>query len=121
MSGATVLPPRSGTVDERILGAGTGLRFALLLVLFLTSSATVTSKIIESLADPRSIRVGCALAAGGNPESDYLGIALVTMRAGDAYRACLSRYVPSASAWVPLAVLAALPTGASALYWTLPR
>ncbi|MET7797419.1 M48 family metalloprotease [Streptomyces decoyicus] len=121
MSGDTVLPPRSGNVDERILGAGTGLRFALLLVLFLTSSATVASKIIESLADPRNIRVGCALAAGGNPESDYLGIALATMRAGDAYRACLSRYVPSASAWVPLAVLAVLLTGAGALYWTLPR
>ncbi|MFC9228664.1 M48 family metalloprotease [Streptomyces decoyicus] len=121
MSGATVLPPRSGDVGERILGAGTGLRFALLLVLFLTSSATVASKIIESLADPRNIRVGCALAAGGNPESDYLGIALATMRAGDAYRACLSRYVPAASAWVPLAVLAVLLAVAGALYWTLPR
>ncbi|UZJ32826.1 M48 family metalloprotease [Streptomyces endophytica] len=108
-------------VDERVLGAGTGLRFVLLMVLFLTSSATVTNKIVESVADPRNIRVGCALAAGANPDSDYLGIALTTVRAGDAYQRCLDRFVPSAAGWVPVVVLGALLVAAAGLYWMLPR
>ncbi|MGW9041079.1 M48 family metalloprotease [Streptomyces lydicus] len=120
MSRTTAAPPRP-PVDERVLGAGTGLRFALLLVLFLTSSATVVTGIVQALADPRNIRVGCALAAGADPESDYLGIGLAAVRAGDAYPACLSRYVPSAASWVPLAVLAALLLAAATVYWLLPR
>ncbi|MFI0712255.1 M48 family metalloprotease [Streptomyces inhibens] len=121
MSDTTVSPARPGNVDERILGVGTGLRFVLLIALFLSSSARVVTQIVESLADPRNIRVGCALAAGANPDSDYLGIALETMRAGDAYPACLRRFVPSAATWVPFAALAALVIVAGALYWVLPR
>ncbi|WP_030411838.1 M48 family metalloprotease [Streptomyces sp. NRRL S-1448] len=108
-------------MDERVLGAGTGLRFVLLMVLFVTSSATVTDKIVESVADPRNIRVGCALAAGADPDSDYLGIALTTVRAGDAYQNCLDRFVPSAAGWVPVVVLGALLAAAGGLYWMLPR
>ncbi|MEU5015014.1 M48 family metalloprotease [Streptomyces sp. NPDC021749] len=108
-------------MDERILGAGTGLRFVLLMVLFLTSSATVTVKIVESVADPRNIRVGCALAGGANPDSDYLGIALTTLRAGEAYRNCLDRFVPSAAGWIPVVVLGSLLVAAGGLYWVLPR
>ncbi|NJC70621.1 M48 family metalloprotease [Planosporangium thailandense] len=121
MSGPTAGPVRAGgNVDERVLGAGTGLRFVLLLVLFLTSSATVASMIADSVVDPHHYGVGCALAAGLNPDDDYLGITLSTVRAGDAYRACLDRFVPSASMWTPLVVLGALVVAAVALYWLLP-
>ncbi|MFD8542882.1 M48 family metalloprotease [Streptomyces sp. NPDC059649] len=91
------------------------------MVLFLTSSVTVTVKIVESLADPRNIRVGCALAAGADPDSDYLGIALTTVRAGEAYQNCLDRFVPSAAGWIPVVVLCALLVAAGGLYWMLPR
>ncbi|MGV9245422.1 M48 family metalloprotease [Streptomyces sp. NPDC003710] len=120
MSEATETRLRYGRVDERVLGSGTGLRFTLLLVLFLTSSATTASTIIGSLVDPHNIGVGCALAAGADPDSDYLSIAMATMRSNGAYQACVSRYVPTASAWAPLAVVAALVMAAGALYWVLP-
>ncbi len=118
---ASAGPAAGPGVDERVLGAGTGLRFVLLMVLFVTSSATVTDKVVESIADPRNIRVGCALAAGADPDSDYLGIALTTVRAGDAYQTCLDRFVPSAAGWVPVVVLGVLLAAAGGLYWMLPR
>ncbi|MFD4505996.1 M48 family metalloprotease [Streptomyces sp. NPDC058457] len=110
----------SGRVDERLLGAGTGPRFILLIVLFLTSSATVASAISQSLTDPRNMSVGCALAAGADPHGDYLGVGLATVRADKAFRACLDRFVPHASPWLVPSAVTVLVLVAVALYWTLP-
>lgn len=46
---------RFGRIDERLLWPGTGPRFILLMVLFVTSSATVASTITHSLTDPHNM------------------------------------------------------------------
>lgn len=120
MSADAALLSPSGRVDERLLGAGTGPRFILLIVLFLTSSATVASAISHSLTDPRNMSVGCALAAGADPRGDYLGVGVATVRADKAFRACLDRFVPHASPWLVPSAVTALVLVAVALYWTLP-
>ncbi|MER7836625.1 M48 family metalloprotease [Streptomyces sp. NPDC096040] len=107
-------------MDERLLGAGTGPRFILLIVLFLTSSATVASAIGQSLTDPRNMSVGCALAAGADPQGDFLGVGLATVRSDKAFRACLDRFAPHASPWLVPSAVAVLVLVAVALYWTLP-
>ncbi|MEU6578662.1 M48 family metalloprotease [Streptomyces sp. NPDC046805] len=120
MSAASAPLPRPGRPDEHVLGPGTGSRFALLVVLFLTSSATVASTITHSLTDPHNIAAGCALAAGADPGSDFLSLGLVSLRSNTAYQACLDRFAPHASPWWPPLAVAVLVLAAGALYWSLP-
>ncbi|MFE2698411.1 M48 family metalloprotease [Streptomyces mirabilis] len=109
-------------LDERVLGAGTGLRFALLVVLFLTSSARMASTIIDEWADPHHYAVGCALAAGADPDTDLQSLALATIRSGDAYETCVRRLDPGGPLWwSPLCVVGGLLLVAGVLYWLLPR
>ncbi|MEU7299568.1 M48 family metalloprotease [Streptomyces sp. NPDC007206] len=111
---------RAGRVDERLLWPGTGPRFVLLMVLFVTSSATVASAISHSLTDPHNMYVGCALAAGADPQGDYLGVGVATVRADRPFQACLDRFVPHASPWLVPSAVVLLVVAAGVLYWTLP-
>ncbi|MGW2462398.1 M48 family metalloprotease [Streptomyces sp. NPDC001761] len=117
----TASSPVPGRMDARLLGAGTGPRFLLLILLFVTSSATVVSAVFHSLTDPRNIAAGCALASGSDPRADFLGASLATLRSDKAFRACVDRFVPHASAWPVPAAVVALVLAAGALYWMLPR
>ncbi|WP_330342261.1 M48 family metalloprotease [Streptomyces sp. NBC_00557] len=111
---------RFGRIDERLLWPGTGPRFILLMVLFVTSSATVASTITHSLTDPHNMSGGCALAAGADPQGDFLSVGVATIRADSAFRACLDRFVPHASGWLVPSAVALLVVTAGVLYWTLP-
>ncbi|MEW2514757.1 M48 family metalloprotease [Streptomyces sp. NPDC046870] len=117
----TASSPVPGRMDERLLGAGTGPRFLLLISLFVTSSASMTSAVFHSLVDPRNMASGCALASGLDPRADFLGASLATLRSDEAFRACVDRFVPHASPWPVPAAVVALVLAACVLYWTLPR
>ncbi|MDH6130781.1 hypothetical protein P3T37_000148 [Kitasatospora sp. MAA4] len=60
---------QSTRVDERVLIAGAALRFALLVVLFASTSVTVMSDSLSALRHyPDSKAIGCTLAAGMNSD-----------------------------------------------------
>jgi Zn-dependent protease with chaperone function len=103
---ATV-PPRA-RVDERAIGAGTTVRFALLIVMLVVASG---SMIVDAITGFRSNSNGCLLAAGGVPDmSDALGGRIVAFQ-WEAFNACMARHAPSPPWWVaavwPVAVLLA--------------
>ncbi|WP_194927811.1 M48 family metalloprotease [Catenulispora pinisilvae] len=122
MSAATgsAAADRPVVTDERILAAGTTLRFVLLLFLFVAETYSITGDVATHLADgSRNDAVGCLLAAGGNPD---LGSMLGTVPAmGDyaAYEACLHRYVPDTS-WAQFVVTGTMIIAAAVLYRLLP-
>ncbi|MFF7725357.1 M48 family metallopeptidase [Streptomyces sp. NPDC008001] len=90
-------PPR---VDERALGAGTTVRFVLLLVLLLVSSGSM----MQFAADRLSVKPGyaCLLAAGGDPNEGGDHATAVRAAHHDAYQACVDRYEPAAPWWLNL-------------------
>jgi Zn-dependent protease with chaperone function len=119
-SGAEGPVTQSAPIDERVLQAGTTLRFILLVLLFITASAAMTSNLVALVADPGNNQSGCLLADGVNPAGGFWQ-ALVSVSNGNntALNACLAQYVPDA-AWVPGAVTAGLIAAAYCLYRLLP-
>ncbi|MGF1428245.1 sensor domain-containing protein [Kitasatospora sp. LaBMicrA B282] len=119
MSAPAEAPSRTGfPLDERVLGAGTTLRFVVLLTLFVAGTVMMTDDVTATLASGR--RHGdleCALAAGADPGvGAYLGAPAST----PAYRACVARYVPDLH-WVAAVVLVTVVLAAAGLYRLLPR
>lgn len=109
---------RRAGIDERIVVAGTTPRFALLVVLFLASAASMASDIANLVVDRTGNKAGCLLAAGVNPDGSWLGETI----AGNTspYAACERRFVPATPGWFIPAVLVSLLVLAGALYWVLP-
>jgi Zn-dependent protease with chaperone function len=109
-------------VDERVLGAGTTLRFGLLLVLFTVSSASMMWDHIilrRLLGDPNNDGFGCTLAGGYDPEvGDATNFGAMMGHNAQPLDACMARYVPAW--WAPVLVIAFLITAAGGLYWWLP-
>lgn len=107
-------------VDIHVLGAGTTLRFVLLLVLVTASSASMMEDHIiirRFLGDPNNDILGCQLAAGFDPESTFWNTAF-HHRNNQALDACVDNYGPIW--WVPVLVIALLIAATGALYWCLP-
>lgn len=109
-------------VDEEAIGAGTTVRFALLVILLLMSSASMILDVITGLSGANDEDgFGCALAAGADPvHSSAIDTMAHTQAQRAAFDACVARYEAPPPWWVtlgwPILVLAV----AVALFWGLP-
>lgn len=111
-------------VDQRVLGAGTMIRFGLLLVLLLAASAAGISDVLAWIADPNSNSNGCELASGWNPSGGYLTELETTFTAvggrTPALTACLEHYSHSAPWWGLPSGIGLLLAVAGAFFWGIP-
>ncbi len=108
-------------LDRRVLGAGTTLRFVLLVVLILVSSVVLTA-----VATPRTTEgvpgTACDLAAGVGSGSSGLagGLQVAENGSGQAYQECLHHYEHASLPWIAGGIglmLACALLG----FWLLPR
>ncbi|MFI1498591.1 M48 family metalloprotease [Streptomyces platensis] len=112
-------------LDRRVLGAGTTLRFALLVVLVITSCVELISlaarrPVGESVTNPART---CGLLLGVDLGDYSLGPAAVELALKDPdnkYSACVERYSPTPWAWMAGGTVLVLVL-ALLLYWWLPR
>lgn len=119
--GITATGPRSFRLDARVLGSGTTLRFALLLLLCTAGGAGLSSQVAADLAEGTiDNRLGCAVAGGVNPAVGLTAGSVSGLRNYAAVQACWARYVPD-TAWVPLVVVPLLMAAAAGVYWLLPQ
>ncbi|QUQ64511.1 M56 family metallopeptidase [Kutzneria sp. CA-103260] len=81
-------------VDERVIGAGANVRFALLLILLLVSSASMILAVITGLSGANDQNGhGCQLAAGADPlHSTEIAVQAHTAAQNAAFEACIARY-----------------------------
>ncbi|WP_405108485.1 M48 family metalloprotease [Micromonospora sp. NBC_01405] len=103
---------------ERVVAAGTTLRFALLIALLMVASSSMMDSTLWVFSD--SSGNGCSLAAGvdSSRSSDLTATAAVLDQA-DAFEACVARY-SSVPGWWSLAWPAALLAAAGVLFLGLP-
>ncbi|MFI7649281.1 M48 family metalloprotease [Micromonospora sp. NPDC049460] len=116
-----VAEPARSRVDERAMGAGTTVRFALLVVLLLVSSATMTANVTAWLSDTDSVEgFACLLATGMDPNDAYSAAGEASFMANvAAYEACIARHERPLPWWIRLAWPALLVVLASVLFWCL--
>lgn len=113
----TVVP--SPRVDERAMGAGTAVRFVLLLILLLVSSGSMM-RVVTGRFDG-GIGYGCLLAAGGDPtQGTNRAVYTRIIAYYDAYQACGDRYEPAAPWWLTLLWPVLLVTATVVLFRRLP-
>ncbi|MEV5550932.1 hypothetical protein AB0L35_33180 [Streptomyces sp. NPDC052309] len=94
--------PARPRVDERVLGAGTGVRFTMLLFLMLAASGAMMLAVVTALAD--GDRAGCELAAGVDPDDPgFWTVAVSITGQAYAFEYCESLWAP-APPWWQLAV-----------------
>ncbi|MEV1328569.1 M48 family metalloprotease [Micromonospora costi] len=113
-------PPATAFDDQRALRAGALPRFVLLLALFVGIAATISVNVIDARTDPDGMRVGCGLAAGGDPGLSDLDVVVRIADQRSAYEACVDRFVPAQAWWWKPGSLLLLLICAAALYWILP-
>jgi Zn-dependent protease with chaperone function len=105
-------------VDERVLGPGTTVRFALLLVLLVVASVTFASAFAGRTTE--SLDWACKLAAGWDPDAGDLAELLGgSTQQGPAYFACLDRYAPRPAWWLPLLGPVVLVGVSAALFFAI--
>lgn len=86
------------SLDDRVLGAGTTLRFVLLLMMFAAGSAAMTSNVVTLVTDPGNMDTGCLLADGVNPAGGlWSGLAALDYGNDTALSRCFAQYVPNVS------------------------
>ncbi|MFI7433986.1 M56 family metallopeptidase [Micromonospora haikouensis] len=106
-------------VDERALGAGTTLRFALLVALLLASSSLILLYVALALS-PYDGFV-CSLAAGVDPVTDPAANVMAKRALQwEAYQSCSERAAAPPSGWWLLGWWALLALGTVALFRALP-
>ncbi|MFE6055088.1 M48 family metalloprotease [Kitasatospora sp. NPDC056446] len=116
----TVTEDGQARLDERVLGAGTNARFALLLLLLVTASGAMLLPILQFL-HPGDV-IGCDLAAG--VDIDHPGtVASATRKVGQtlAYMPCVARYAPPPPWWQVLGGPVVVVMAAAVLMLLLPR
>jgi Zn-dependent protease with chaperone function len=97
-----VTDPAVPRVDERVLGAGTTMRFVLLLVLMLATASLMTLQ-VGMLFSADYNTVDCALAAGIDPDnSTPLASGIDTISQTGPYTACMNRNAPPLPWWIPV-------------------
>lgn len=109
-------PPR---IDERVLGAGTSVRFVMLLFVLLASSGSMMLTIILGMAD--GDRIGCELAAGAGPADSSLTRTARTASQAVAFDLCQSVWAPSPPWWQLALWPVLLAVSALTLLLLLPR
>ncbi|PPJ14447.1 hypothetical protein C5E51_02950 [Nocardia nova] len=105
-------------IDDRAIGTGTAIRFALLIVVLVAATAAMTFNFANGVL--RSGSWVCWLAAGGDPDQD-IGANIVLI--GDQWhklRDCSARYEPSAPWWTPMSWTAVVIIAATGLFVVLP-
>ncbi|MFJ3213660.1 M48 family metalloprotease [Streptomyces flaveolus] len=111
--------PSRPRIDERVLGAGTGARFAMLLLLLLAASGSLMLAVLSSLPD--GDRAGCELAAGVDPDDpDPWTPVIRIVGQQPAFDFCISRWAPSPPWWQVAVWPALLLVGAAVLFGVLP-
>ncbi|WP_405109732.1 M56 family metallopeptidase [Micromonospora sp. NBC_01405] len=114
------MPAEPPPAHQRLSNAGTLPRFVLLIVLFVGTAAVITVNLIKARTDPNGVRVGCGLAAGGDPGLSDLDVSLRTVDQQSAFETCVDRFVPALAWWWNPAALLLLVVCAAVLYWVLP-
>ncbi|MGW7443678.1 M48 family metallopeptidase [Kitasatospora sp. NPDC054795] len=117
---ATGTPPGRPRIDERVLGAGTGPRFVVLLLLMLTAGGAMILEVVRVLAD--GDESGCSLAAGVDPaDGSYWKTSLSISGQVTASRFCLSLWAPAPPWWQVAAWPLLLLVVAALLFAALPH
>jgi Zn-dependent protease with chaperone function len=114
--------PAPTRLDERVLTAGTTVRFALLVLLLVASSLNLIPGLSEQLLVSQhdlGMQAACMLAAGIDPSLNYQTMVANGMKNDAAYRACDAPYDPNLT-WVNLTVVAVLLVVAIGVYWFQP-
>ncbi|MEV4754609.1 M56 family metallopeptidase [Micromonospora sp. NPDC049559] len=107
-------------VDERALGAGTSVRFVLLVTLLVASSTLMVLYI--GLAVFAYDGFSCGLAAGVDPERDpAVNVMAKRIVQWEAYRSCSDRYSAPPPGWWLVGYWALLVACVAVLFWVLPR
>ncbi|MFE4059039.1 M48 family metallopeptidase [Streptomyces sp. NPDC059096] len=110
--------PRS-QIDERAMGAGTTMRFALLIVLLLAASGAIMLPVVGSLHS--GDRVGCQLALGIDPDrSGDMASAVNALAQAVPYHACMAKYAPPPALWQIYGWPVVLSVAAGLLFALLP-
>ncbi|MGW8992435.1 M48 family metalloprotease [Streptomyces zhihengii] len=111
--------PSRPRVDERVLGAGTGARFTMLLLLLLAAGGSLMLSVLLPLAG--GDRAGCELAAGvdpGDPDPWTPVVRIVGQQY--AFDFCMSRWAPPLPWWQVAVWPVLLIAGAAVLFRVLP-
>ncbi|MEV8443791.1 M48 family metalloprotease [Actinosynnema sp. NPDC051121] len=104
--------------DERVMGTGTTVRFALLMVLIVAASGALMHDVLSGVSG--SSGVGCLLAGGADPNADTLQVQLVLADQFPAYDRCMSRFQPSPPWWANLGWPVAVLVGAMVVFRAIP-
>lgn len=113
------LPDPRLRIDERVLGAGTSVRFATLLFLLLAASGSLMLTVISGLAD--GDEAGCDLAAGVDPgDTGFWSRARSVSGQAVAYRLCMATWAPAPSWWQVVGWPVLLTVSAGLLFRALP-
>ncbi|MBE3009555.1 M48 family metalloprotease [Microbispora sp. NEAU-D428] len=115
----TTVEPGRARLDERILGAGTNSRFALLLLLLVAASGYLLVPVVSAL-HPGDYE-GCELAAGVDFDPAH-AVAAATRMVGQtlAFLPCVARHAPPPPLWQILAGPAVVVAVAAAATTLLP-
>ncbi|MFF4381115.1 M48 family metalloprotease [Kitasatospora sp. NPDC001547] len=114
-------PPAAAPVlDPRVLPAGTALRFGLLLLSMVAAGHHMLTTLLELVRKGRAAEYACELAAGFDPNGDFLTQLGTGPGTDPALRACLAA-APDDPRWPVPAALALVLLAAAALYLLLPR
>ncbi|MET8757922.1 M48 family metalloprotease [Lentzea sp. NPDC004782] len=108
--------PRRG--DERVIGAGTTVRFVLLMVLLFVASGAMMRDVVGGVSG--SDGVGCVLAGGADPDSGAVQVELVLLQQSSAMNECMARYQPPPPWWVVLGWPVVVLLGALLLFRAIP-
>ncbi|MFJ9033175.1 M56 family metallopeptidase [Streptomyces sp. NPDC102274] len=101
------------------MGAGTTVRFAMLLVLLLAASGAMMLPVV--LALHRRDQVGCQLAAGIDPDrAGTLASAVNALSQAVPYEACMAKYAPPPAQWQIYGWPVLLSVAAALLFLLLP-
>lgn len=106
-------------IDERAMGAGTTVRFALLVVLLLAAGGAMMLPVVNSLRHTDAI--DCTLAAGIDPDrnGDMASVANALSQAV-AHRACMEEHAPPPAPWLLYGWPVLLLVTAALLFVLLP-
>ncbi|MGI5158483.1 M48 family metalloprotease [Microbispora sp. CA-102843] len=115
----TTVEPGRARLDERMLGAGTNSRFALLLLLLVAASGYLLVPVLSALRPGDYL--GCELAAGIDFDAAH-AVAAATRMVGQAlaFLPCVARYAPPPPMWQILAGPAVVVAAAAAVTVLLP-
>ncbi|MDX8049913.1 M48 family metalloprotease [Lentzea sp. BCCO 10_0798] len=104
--------------DERVIGAGTTVRFVLLMVLLFVASGAMMRDVVRGISGSDGLE--CVLAGGADPDAGSLQVQLVLLQQGPAFDECIARHQPPLPWWVGLGWPVVVLLGAAVLFRAIP-